>query len=219
MSDLNDIQFLDDETPEVIPDEMPGQIGLRQPTPQPGTYKFILPEEFNFEAFQTPNGQRLRVIFNESKEGKDTRLSSAKTGPLRYIKLDNSERVVKGKPVNDFAYLLKSLGFTGSIKGNSPYANELVKHAGEAFTADLLWQTNCNPKKEIYKDGKTQEGVFGCGQKFSLNAYESKDKNGAKVQVKAIPRDETGKYAERWECGTCGAIIGPPFLQLSNFKF
>lgn len=217
MSDLSDLQFHDDDTPEVIPDEMPGQMGLRQPTPQPGTYKFTLPETFNFETFQTEKGQRIRVIFNDS-EGGDFRLISPKLGPIRRVQIDNNERVVKGKAVNEFAYLLRALGYSGPIKGNSAYGNELAKHAGESFTADLTWQANCNPKKEVFKEGKTQEGVFGCGQRFDLNAYESKDKNGQKVQVRAIPRDETGKFAERWECSNCGAIIGPPFLKISNFR-
>lgn len=207
MPSINDLTLFDEDIPEVTPDDMPAQIGLRTPLPQPGSYKFRLPDSFDYETYQTDKGQRLKAIFRD-----ETAIVLTKTGsPLRYYSINNSERDVKGRLVSDFAYLLKALGHTGPLKGLSAYGNELDKNAGKTFTADLLWTATCNPKREVYKDGEVQKGVFGCGKRFGLQAYS---RNGK--EVFAIPRDEEGRFADRFEC-SCGAIVSA-FPQLSNFR-
>jgi hypothetical protein len=213
---LNDLNLVDEQVKDVESfDNLPEGGGAFPKPPQPGTYLFTLPTQFTgrmFETIQTPaDGARVRVHFEDDKQlkmedGKTFRCSITNVARVR-----NKE----GGKSSDLALLLKNgLGETAAPKTNVEYARALAKHAGESFLADVELSGRCSPDRDIYKDGKRQEGVKGCGTEFRMDSYVKK--NGQEVY--AIPQ-AGGQWATEFQCPNpkCLAVIRA-FANLNRFR-
>ena len=88
--------------------------------------------------------------------------------------------------------------------------NALKSHAGESFAGDLSWTSYCSTSRNIFKDGKVQEGITGCGQRYALRGY--KKRGGG--EVLPIPMNSHG-YMQRFDC-KCGALVSA-WPEISNF--
>lgn len=215
MSDLNDLQLLDDpvEVAEDLPEQRQGRVPLLQPSIG---IILQLPGRFDYQTIQTDAGQRLMVKFYE------TPLRTFPGGVPLPASVSNLPQDRKGPDgqkvtVNQWIYLLRALGYTGTPKTNREYANALSDYAEDFFKADWDWSGNCNPKKDAYVEGKGRVGGrSGCGQKYSLRARTYNDRDGKSVTVLAIPRNPDGTYQESLKC-KCGATV---FMngELSNFQ-
>lgn len=223
MPSLQDLNLVEEENvPDVDPNELAGQIGSFIPVPQPGTYKFKLPNDFDFETVDTAKGQRLKVVFKEDK----ALFVESLNQPFPWTSLSTEEREIgKSKKLGaELAYLLseglgeaKLPGFSNS-RG---YAQALQKHAGESFLATVDWNVACSTKKDIWvfdeesKRSVKQEGTKGCGRVYATREYDSKNATGGKSIL--IPKFEDGSWADRFPC-ECGAQLKVSFPRIQNFK-
>lgn len=205
MANVNEPELLDEVLP-VDAGKLPEQPTFE--TLQPGNgYTFVLPDAENIakhiDVIQTERGQRIQANLLLKVPGKSS----------IFGKISNKEYTV-GKDkvlVSDLAYLLSALGAVVS-GGNKSYKDALVAHAGQSFVADYEWTAYCNPKNAIYDEaGNEVEGTGGCGAQYALRSYTRKKDQ---VVVNAIPKDEDGKYAERFLCAgktpsgdDCPAIV------------
>ncbi len=208
---LNDLNLVDDEINDVDFGNMPEGGGF-PPPPQPGTYEFTLPKEFTGKMFEnkpTPDGARVVVHFEDDKQLRMADGRSFRTQITNVARKRNKE----GAKASDLGLLLKNaLGETVQPKSNIEYAKALAKHGGKKFLADVELSGRCSPDREIYKDGKKQPGVKGCGTEFRMDAYTKKDG----TVVYQIPRDGD-KWATDFECPKCKAIIRA-FPNLNRFR-
>lgn len=213
---LNDLNIVD-ETINDVTDfaNLPEGGGAFPPPPQPGTYKFTLPDRFEgrqFETVQTESdGARLKVHFEDDKQLKMHDGRQFRTQITNIARVRNKE----GVKSSDLALLLKNgLGETVAPKTNVEYAKALAKHAGESFLADVELSGRCNTAKDIYKDGKRQEGIKGCGTEYRMDAYTKKDG----TPVYGIPQNG-GQWATEFPCANpkCGAQVRV-FANLTRFR-
>jgi hypothetical protein len=195
----------DSVIPEVDPSALPEPKAGGRTVLYPGTYVLTLPKGFDGEI--TDDGTRQIVVVNF----KDAYSLQAEPGGLRWSgRLTNrpyEQTIFEGDKrdkvlVNDLALLLKALGFKGTLSTNKAYIAALQQYPGGVFMADPDWSAYCNPQRAIYKDGGKVEGTLGCGQRYGLRAYSKKD--GTKVVL--IPKDEAGRWADRFTCA-CGAEL------------
>ena len=211
---LNDLNLVEEQVGDVDFDNLPEGGGFPKP-PQPGTYRFTLPSEFSGKMFQTvqdpEGGARVKVVFEDDKQLKMEGNKSFRTQLSNVARARGKE----GTKVSDLALLLKKgLGEESAPTSNVGYAQALARHAGESFIADIEWSAKCNPARDIYKEGKKQEGTKGCGTEFRMEAYTKKD---GKV-VYAIPQ-QNGQWLDEFECPNpaCKAIVRA-FANVSRFK-
>jgi hypothetical protein len=234
--DLNSIlEGLEDEPFTFDVDALPEEGGLRLPPPQPGgPYTMAIPKEalvWKAEA-ATIDGkptQRPRLYFTDNPltvvaapvgmDGSGQQMSTT-------ITTRESKRGKDKVLVSDAMYLARAL----SQRPTS--LKELVstlssKAPNELFDCDIVWEANCNPKRDIYAEGAVQVGSKGCGQQYSMRPRKYKDKNGAQQTVLVIPKAE-GKWLDSFSCEgqrlgangqpeACGAEIRV-FPRLRNFR-
>lgn len=208
---------------------MPDQFGGFTPPPQPGPYRFKLPNDLSgiWEVFQydkgNPPGKRISAQFDDSHPLTIVQSpGGAHDGEPFTTKITNAERK-RGKKddptaqhVSDMDYMNRDVwGLTSKpAGGNMGYATEFQKHGGTEFTADVEWSWVCNEKKPIYVDngqGGLQEvaGTMGCGSKYYLKDIEK------------VPQDPTDPnspkvYPLRITC-QCGGNVRA-FANLVRFR-
>jgi hypothetical protein len=199
MANLNDLPLNEDKIPDVVVEDQP-VLGAFTPPPQPGTFVFRLPSGpalFNcFEVDETADqGQRLRAslrdeaaLWNETLgEPYSTNISNR----VRYIK-QGDERVA----VSDMAMLLKAVDSIPDNSTNIAYGHSLVAAGGRRFKADHTLTANCSAQRDIYRGGSVVPGVKGCGFRYAVEEYTSRD--GRKTL--AIPKDEHNLISLRFQC-------------------
>lgn len=164
MSTLNDLgndSLLQDG---VDFNNMPEQGGGRTPPPQPGTYRFRLPETLGPEQFKkvdsTDFGPRVQVKFDENApllivQAPASAIDRVNTPFETSLSNVPRNRARKGQPaqnVSDADYLLRALGITERPATNRAYAEVLIAAAkeGREFTADIEWSWRCNDKRDAY---------------------------------------------------------------------
>lgn len=184
--------------PEQSYDDLP-ETGAFAPPPQPGPYRFQLPGTFNMEEYNTPDGKRLRVIFDKDHALLIVNSPGGKLNGDTYQTRVSNQARARGKQkimVSDMDYLLRALGVKSRPKDNPGFAELLLAAAGKQFSGDIAFSYKCAKDKEIRvldeATGKTEkvEGSVGCGK-----AYYQRDV--AKVE---------GLYPEQIQC-ECGAAL------------
>jgi hypothetical protein len=141
-------------------DQIPEQSGTFAPPPEPGDYRFQLPEakalKDTFDVFDADGKQRLAVVFDQNAPL--TILQSPKSahdGEPFQTRINNVPRARnKDKTLvfSDLDLLAKALGetaasFPNAQKTNKGYGDMLMRHAGEPFNATIEWSYYCNPKR------------------------------------------------------------------------
>lgn len=232
MAKLSDLGLTNEGVGEALDyATMPDQLGTFAPPPQPATFRFKFPNRMDdlWETFDHPTGKppgkRLRAKFDDSHPL--VIVQSADPAHLNepfLTSLTNAERKRKrGKRedatapfISDLDYIFRDVfGLPGKpAGGNVGYAQELLKHPGEEFTADLTWSWYCNEKKTIYVDngqGGLQEvpNQMGCG-----TGYYQRDVQ----KVLSDPQDPKSAliYPLRITC-SCGGNVRA-FANLQNFR-
>lgn len=212
-SSLNDLQLKDEKLPVQDLDDLPEFGGFQEP-PQPGPYRFKLPDMTNvWEAFDATIGgnsvQRVRAIFDREHPLTIVQSNNGINGETFQTRISNAERP-RGKDksvvVSDMDYLLKALGEKTRPTSNKGYIEKMKTFAGKEFGADITYSWVCSPDRDIYAmdaEGKTQkvEGQKGCGKKYYM---------------KDIPKGEDGKVPTQIQCA-CGAAVRC-FANLDNLR-
>jgi hypothetical protein len=204
MPDINSLGLNDEPIEGVDFDEMPQGLGSFPIPPQPGIYEFQLPAaEAIYNSFDVDNsdpeqGQRVVAQFRDAAALKNTTLRN-----FYNTNISNRTRVINFKSgpvkVSDMAMLLKAVESEPEGNTNAAYAQALVNAGGRKFIAENRLSVKCSPQRDVYKDGKQQEGVKGCGASFSSSPYKD---------VREVPKDpETGLYMTSFVCPDCGAEL------------
>jgi hypothetical protein len=223
MANLNDLPLTADTTDDVDVNTVPTFGGGFTPPPQPGTYVGRLPSaEVIFNCFQTQEvpdqGQKLLAVFADESaitlEQFNQSYRARISNRVRYVKVNDPDNPGEKKSVgiSDMAQLLRVVNSIPEGKTNTAYGHALVAAGGRLFkfTHDLT--ANCDPKRDIYKDGAVIKGKKGCGARYATESYRGG--NGKMVGV--IPKDESGKFATRFQC-TCGASLSA-WGQIKGFR-
>jgi hypothetical protein len=205
---------------------LPEQFGASAPPPQPGAFRFRLPNPLPDSAFSKvvseQYGERAKVKFDDSC-------------PLLVVQSPKS--VHNGEPFNttitnvprprdkekkilasDWDYLNQALGFVSRPKSNYEFITTLVKKAAEGgeFNADIEWSWQCRGDKPArFDDGQgarveladenTGQPKLGCGTRYYQNKVDKvAGENGELV------------YPLYITC-QCGAAIRA-FANLSRFR-
>ncbi len=181
--------------------------------------------------------QRLRITFDENDSpleivtpvrGDENYPAGAGLGG----KINNLERK-RGKAddpdaplVPDMYYVLEALGhdmeaFRAELKKNPKKANQvwgkaLNQHAGELLKIKIAWTAQCRDDKtryvpELNDDGSAYTGNF-------IEDPEGNQGCGKRVYMKDIPKDENGKYLERFTCPGCQEATLRAFAQFDQFR-
>ncbi len=206
-----DLGLVDDPEEQPIDgDNVPRERVRRESLPQPGTRSvFMLPKDLASRFEQDGNIITLDLFDNAL-------IKIPENQPLRWSV--NSRKL--GESESKLVYLAQAVGV--DIEGKTPTPSDIAVElanigAGAFFQATVTWNTYCNPKKPIYKDGKKHDGLMGCGQSYRMEAYTKN--NGDEVYQ--IPRGEGGTWFERFPCSgnddQCGALLSCR-LDLENFK-
>lgn len=184
----------------------------------PGPYRFQLPTaEAMVNAWskvEAQVGERIKILFND-----DCPLTVIQSphqkfdGDTFITSVTNVERNRgKGGTVlaSDMDYLLKKLGVKQKPRTNPAYAQALLAHAGQQFSAPVSWSWRCNDRFDArfdQGDGTTapillegadentpddQKHQKGCGRRM----YPDKD-------IKKVE----GVYPERVICPDCNAVV------------
>lgn len=214
MPNINNLNLSEEELPLDFA-TMPS-VGTSRPVPQPGIYRFRLPEvpaiENVLDTDETPDGQVLlarfqddAMLFNETtNEWYSARISNR----FRTVKRRNAETgETEERLVSDFGSLLKAVNSTPEIVTNKSMAQALVDAAGRHFIAEHTLTANCSPVRDIYREGKVIVGKKGCGARYAVTKWG---------KTLPIPRNEDGTVATRFEC-QCGAELRA-WGQLQGFK-
>lgn len=187
---INDLGLVDEEfTAAVKLTELPEQFAATYELPQPGVkYLFRLPAAIGYapwpdgpwEKVETSTqGQKIKATFRFNKDtgydGRLTLIGAPYDGKKVSLSLSN---VLLGK-ASKLDYLLAALNYTGSLIKNSDYVETLAAEGGAKFRAVVTYTASNQ----------------GTKQKYSSRPYTSK-KTG--VEVKPIPRDHTGRYAQEF---------------------
>lgn len=211
MANINDLGLID-EPIAVDPDDLPEAVGGVRNLPQPGTYRFRIPTTVAevYATVQTvERGQRILADFSGVHS-----LVMVPSGQPFAARISNVERKIKDKLTSDMAWMLvDAFGWKGPLPNSSAYIHALNEQAGKEFVADVEWQSSCNPKREIFKDGKVQKGSAGCGARFALRAYPRKDGG----EVFQIPKAPGGAWVDEFSCPKCSAVVRA-FGQLTRFQ-
>jgi len=243
--DLMALGIADDEPYENI-EELPSQIGLWFPAPQPGNgYSFFVPGPMIWLPEQVIEAgkpaSRPRLYFRSVKDKPATKSAN----PLEIVASPKDE--YNGQPfpatistqrrardkdktvlVSDARYLMGAIDpkFTGSDpEGKLTPLQYLVvtlnaKAVGAVFDATVDWNGSCNPKQDIYSAVKEEviEGRKGCGMKYALRRRKDNAPQAPFSHVEAIPKDGT-RWLDRFRCANpkCEAQVRM-FAQLSNFR-
>jgi hypothetical protein len=206
MPDLNELGLNDEAIEGVDFEEMPQGLGSSIAPPQPGIYQFQLPTaEVMFKCFDKDNsdpeqGQRLMAIFRDAAALKNLTL-----GGYYNTQISNKTRAINFKSgpvtVSDMAMLLKAVASLPQGKNNAAYAQALVNAQGATFMAENRLSITCNSQRDIYKDGDKQDGIKGCGKKYSSSPYTRKG-----VTVLGVPKGTDGLFLLSFPC-SCGADL------------
>jgi hypothetical protein len=215
--DLNQLGLNPEEFNDVNFDKMPTTIGGFTRPPQPGVYLFQLPPaKAIFAAIKplvtTEWGQRVGVNLKD-----DAALLNITLGEPYNAYISNTPRYIgkdeNRQAVSDWLMLLKALEVTPDGNNNAAHVKALLSAAGMQFKAEHTLTANCSVKRDIYKDGKVNEGVKGCGQNYAVKGYPGR---GGKADTLSIPKDESGLVSLRFAC-TCGAEVSC-FGRLQGFR-
>jgi hypothetical protein len=207
---------------------IPDQMGTMKDPPQPGSFRFQLPNDLSsvwetFDHTKSKNpGKRIRAHFDESYPLTIVQSPlKAHDGEPFLTSISNAERRrgrkddVTAPEVSDLDYLLRdAFGLETKPATNVAYAQELMKHAGQEFGADLELSWNCNPERTIRVDngqGGSQEvpNQKGCGTKY----YQ---KDVPKVLSNPDDPNSAPIFPIRITC-QCGAQVRA-FANMSRFR-
>jgi hypothetical protein len=179
------------------------EFGAFEPPPQPGPFRFKLPSDLSaiYDVFDAANlGQRVRAIFDREHPLLIVQSLGGKyNGQPFHTRIANNERS-RGKDksviASDWDYLLRALGVKVKPTSNKGYIEELRKHAGQEFGADLRYSWRCSEDRDIrVRDaaGTVQavEGTKGCGE-----GYYQED----------VPKNADGTTPYEITC-QCGALL------------
>lgn len=200
---LQDLGLVEEQLPTQALDDLP-EFGQFQDPPQPGAYRFTLPQDLStvWDLVDSTKGQRIRAIFD-----RDHPLTIAaapdptKVGERFDTRLSNVERA-RGKDksieVSDLDYLLKALGEKVRPTTNRAYIATLQKYAGKTFGADISYSYRCSQDRNIRvadpndANGKLVEveGQKGCGKSYYQRDVQKVD----------------GAFPLQIEC-QCGAVL------------
>jgi hypothetical protein len=219
MPNINTLNLSDEELPLDLK-TMPAGLGTRPRTPQPGIYRFRLPEapaiNNAFDVMDSEDSQILVAVFNAEAMLFNVTLNQYYVARInnrfREIKVMNKETGER-EPVliSDYGLLLNALKAEPERISNRHLAAALVQCAGTEFIAEHTLTARCNPKQPIYKDGKPVQGKFGCDKNYAVEAWK-----GQKSERHAIPMDGENKIALRFTC-TCGNELRS-WGQLQGFR-
>ncbi|MCP4900189.1 MAG: hypothetical protein GY906_24725 [bacterium] len=218
MPNINKLNLSDEPLPLNI-QAMPSGLGSRPQTPQPGIYRFRLPEapaiENVFDTQEADDTQILLAVFNNDgmlynislKQNYTARISNR----FREIKVTNPETKEK-EPllISDFGMLLKALNAVPDRVSNRALATALVQAAGTEFIAEHTLTATCNKKNPIWKQGKTVAGKFGCGRQYAVEGWKSE--KSERLQLPVVE----GRVALRFTC-PCDAELRS-WGQLQGFR-
>lgn len=239
--DFNSLGFSDEAVP-VDFQNVPEQITTREPLPQPGPgYAFRLPQisltdivdkangkTVGFDKVVIDKGDRLAVNFRNELSlvcVKATRPEFVGRPMPWYVTNKEAQWDEEKSPTSDMLYLIKD-GLGGADLSNKPnrlWAEEIVKHAGKVFGADVVWTANCSERNDIYRvkvDEKTGDvvesgvvqGKKGCGRRYGLLYKKAKGTRKEQLLIPRYDQDDpdgrhkAGDWAERFDCA-CGARI------------
>ena len=184
---------------------MPTGLGSKPVTPQPGIYKFRLPgEEALFGCFDVQDTGDDKILVAKFKDeallwNETTRnyYQTSVNNRIRTFKRDDGEIIF-----SDLTLLIQALKVpVPDAPTDTDLANALVAAAGKSFMAENTLSSNCSKTRDLYRDGKVQQGLKGCGNSFNSEPYTKKDG----TEVMAIPMDGA-KLAVRFTC-SCGAEL------------
>lgn len=214
---LSELDLKDEALPAQTYDDLPQFGGFQEP-PQPGPYRFRLPDLTKvWDVFDVPGkGQRVRMIFdNDAPLVIVKAVDPQDLNSTFHTRLSNAERA-RGKDkaveASDMDYLLKALGATTRPANNRGYIEAMLPFSGREFGADLTYSFVCSPDRDIYvldANGQQQkvEGRKGCAAAGSKTGrYYQKD----------IKKGPDGKYPTQIQCA-CGAVLRT-FANLENFR-
>lgn len=225
---LQDLGLKDEQLPPASQalDNLP-EFGQWQPPPQPGSYRFKLPDDLSsiYDVYDTPNKippQRIRAIFDkdhpltivQSPGGRNN------TEPFQ-TRLSNEERPRgrdKSIVASDLDYLFRALGVKekpwvqypqGPGPDNKAYIRTLTAMPKKEFGADVRFSWRCQDSRNIRvrdQQGNVQEvqNKPGCN-----TAYYQEDLPGG-------GKDASGMVPTEIQC-QCGALLRC-FANLDNIR-
>jgi len=219
--------------------ELPQQIGLWFPAPQPGNaYSFFIPGPMIWLPEQVMENNipanRPRLYFRSVKD----KPASKGANPLEIIASPKDEfngnpfpctisttRRARNKEktvfVSDAAYLMRALKPDYVLGKLSQLVLDLTAAGpGAVFDGTVEWNGQCNPKMSIYSAVKEEviEGRMGCGMKYALRRRKDNNPKATFPHFEGIPKDGV-KYLDRFKCFNpkCEAQVRM-FAQLGNFR-
>jgi hypothetical protein len=240
--DLSSILDGLDAEPYVIPEELPEEGGIRLPPPQPGgPYTVMIPPTWKLEEGSTYKVEDATVDGKPAKRPRfyfmDQPLIVIAAPPgtegssgLNIAVTISTKESRRGKDkvlVSDAVYFARAVFPDKRPTSLREVVQILAGCAGQLFDADVVYEANCNPKRDIYADGQVFEGVKGCGQGYGMRPRVYKDRTGAQQKVLVIPK-QNGKWLDEFPCEgqrlgatgqaeACGALIRV-FPRLRNFR-
>lgn len=215
--DINQLGLNPETFNDVDFDKMPTSIGGFVRPAQPGMYVVQLPPaQAIFKAIKpiatNDYGQRIAVNFKE-----DAAFWNVTLGEPYQAYITNTPRAIgKGENkqfVSDLLMMLKTMGIVPEANNNAAHVKALLQAAGLQVKIDHTLTANCSVKRDIYKDGKVNEGVKGCGQNYAVKGYPGRD---GKPDTLSIPKDEDGLVCTRFTC-VCGAEVSC-FGRINGFR-
>lgn len=209
--------------------DVPEQLGQRREMLQPGPYVFELPKlavlkaaiKRDIEAEEGEEGQKVKVkriaaVFRDGAEllvkqsPRGERNGELITYRISNVRRPRGKRGDQARPlVSDMDYLLQKLGEPKRPTSNEGYEQALLRHAGQAFAADVVWGAHCAKDRHI-----RVELVDDAGNFLRTTIADGNDPEYPEVQLgcgkryyqRDLQKDEAGKYAERMSC-ECGAVL------------
>ncbi len=221
--DINDLGLIDDNEQPIDLDNMPAErSSIPRELPTPGatlvlSFPTITKDNLGkiVQPLPTADGQRIQLVFRD-----ENALKLSNGQPFEHTFFGRDQAVYKDGQVvgtnNEVAKVLKATGYSGVLASKADYVRAVLASSGATVKVDNAPKPFCNPKKGIFKDGKKQESVLGCGKGFALKAESYKTKAGKQVDVLQIPRDASGAYKTKFEC-VCGAYLSA-WPRLENFR-
>lgn len=226
MPDLNSLGLKDEAVGAIDWEHLRTSGGMGPLPPQPGIYLMRMPSAAALQkAFEKidheEQGERIAVKFSDEallfNETLQNYYQAYVSNTTRETGKENERTLT-----SDMAMLLKVLDSIPKanergVITNRSYAEAIIAAAGKTFKIEHSLTGNCNPKREIYKDGAVLAGSKGCGAKYVVETYKPRDGSPPPI---AIPKeaDDSGKIITcvRWVC-SCGAEIRA-FGQIRGFK-
>lgn len=210
---------------EVLPaqgfDDLP-DFGAFAPPPQPGAYRFQLPQDLShvWEPYDSAKGQRVRMIFDRDNALLITRSPGGKMNNETFqTRLSNQERRRGQVEASDLDYLLRALGEKVRPTSNKQMIETVQQYGGREFGADITYSWQCSTTREIYvadpaDASKTvkAEGVMGCGWKY----YTGDKPADATKKVGYIGKEADGTFPVEISC-QCGAVVRA-FANIDNIR-